>query len=99
MVNPKMTDEEFEVFYNELFEEFGPVEGSGNAGKASVSRNGTRKYQGSTIPAYGGSMEKNPMAAPVKQKKRKSLMGLTICLCLECLGIVGVVLWWLLRIM
>ena len=91
MANPKMTDEEFEAFYSEIFAEFGSTE---DKKKASPARQtGAPRYQGGTAPAYGGSMD-----TPVKQKKQKSLNGLILCMCLECLGIVGVVLWWLLRI-
>ena len=100
MVNPKMTDEEFEAFYSELFAEFGSTEGTKNnntAAKAPARQTAAPRYQTGSAPAYGGSMEKQVVSS--KKKEQKSLNGLIICMCLECLGIVGVVLWWLLRIM
>ena len=95
-MNPKMTDEEFEAFYEELFEEFGdaPV----NSPKAAPPA-GKQRYQGHSAPAYGGSLGERKQVKTQAPRKQKGVKGLVICACLECLGIVGVVLWWLLRIL
>lgn len=105
----KMSDEEFERFYADICREFGPASsyknedltkdvpirnhanGYGSAPAAQPSR--------STAPAANRNTyaDNNHSAPPVK--KDNSIKALTIAVCLECLGIVGVVLWWLLMIL
>lgn len=84
LLKQEMNDEEFERFYRDIYEEFGPVE------------------------------EEQPVAAPVKPrpkstyadtpravapKKKKGIRGLVITVCLESVGIIAIVMWWVLRIL
>ena len=75
-------DEEFERFYREIYEEFGPA------------------------------TEEKPVAAPVKKKqstyadapravapkKKKSVKGLVITVCLESVGIMALAAYWIMRL-
>ena len=75
-------DEEFERFYREIYEEFGPA------------------------------TEEKPAAAPVKKKqstyadapravapkKKKSVKGLVITVCLESVGIIVLAAYWIMRL-
>ena len=76
-------DEEFEAFYQDILREFGPDT------KPRRKTSSTRK----TVHQNAYS-DREP--AP---RKEKSVRGLVITLCLEMLGIAGVVLWWVLRIL
>ena len=77
-------DEEFEAFYQDILKEFGPDS------KPRRKTSSTKKT--AKANAYSDSK-------PAKAKKEKGVKGLVITLCLEMLGIVGVVLWWILRIL
>lgn len=113
MLNKHMTDEEFERFYDEIFDEFGPKDRQEEHRKEAPARNvrnyangygsqprqsAPRRYQTGGPAAYGGNLdEEQPRAAA--PAKEKGIRGLVILACAECLGIVGVVLWWMLRIL
>ena len=114
LLRSEMTDDEFETLYDEIYEEFGPEEEdfladspvnpvrirnyANNYGRTEQPRNpAPRGYRTGTAPAYGGEMDDSRYVA--KPGKEKSLTGLVITACLECLAIAGVVLWWLLRIL
>ena len=138
LLRSEMTDEEFERFYDELYDEFGPQEdktddvedlladspartvrnfanGYGREGQVRQNPNRQaaprqagaqqrpvqqRPAQQRTAPqnaGRGGYTDNNRYAAPVK--KQKSIKGLVITACVECVGIVAVVLWWVLRIL
>ena len=120
LLKAEMTDEEFEAFYDELYDEFGPgkreeedylkdspvnnVRGSA-AGtsqnsqprKSAPKQPAPRQYQTGGPAPYGGSLDEDRYAAP--PRKEKGIRGLVICACAECLGIVAVVLWWMLKIL
>ena len=80
-------DEDFESFYNDILREFGPVN----------ENQPVRKSESRPAPA------KKPAAKAKgkkgKKKAKKSIKGLVITLCLECAGIVAIILWWILRIL
>ena len=82
-----MDDEEFEQFYHDIYEEFGPVEEEepANPKPAAAPR------------AKPSTYADTPRA--VAPKKKKGYRGLMITICLECLGIAAVILWWILRIL
>ena len=77
-------DEKFERFYQDIFAEYGPTE---------------------------EQTEETPAAKPVKKakstyadapravapKKKKSVKGLVITICLELVGIAGIIGYWLMR--
>jgi hypothetical protein len=79
----KTEDDDFEQFYQKIFEEFGPVEEQEQP--AAVQKKKTSTY--ADIPR-----------AVAPKKKGKGVRGLLILICLECLGIAGVILWWVLRL-
>ncbi|MBQ7801012.1 MAG: hypothetical protein IJ375_01665 [Oscillospiraceae bacterium] len=93
----KMTDEEFEQFYGELFDEFGPGAEEQKAENVTANAQAAqpRHYQTGHTP-YGGNLDAEPIAAAPRQK---GIKGLVICACLECLGIVAIVAWWALKIL
>ena len=115
----QMTDEEFELFYSELFDEFGPKDHDEDYLKDSPVKNvpsknpqqprqtaaqqaasrqaAARRYQAGP-EAYGGNLDAE-QPKTTTPKKEKGIRGLVILACAECLGIVGVVLWWVLRIL
>jgi hypothetical protein len=76
-------DEEFERFYQDIFDEFGPTEDERTPVAPVKKRRST----------YADA----PRA--VAPKKKKSIKGLVITICLELAGIAAVALWWLLRIL
>lgn len=103
-----MSDEEFERFYADIYREFGPenqnrdedltrdipVRGGGTY--PSEPPRPVRAETERTAPrnTYADTARTAPPA-----KKGGGIRGLVIAVCLECLGIVGVVLWWLLMIL
>ena len=145
LLRSEMTDEEFERFYDELYDEFGPEEeepeemedllagspvnnvrnyanGYGRETQARPNPNRQAAPRQTAQQQYGAqqrpTQQRNPQqysaqqrpqntgrpapessryAAPVK--KQKGIKGLVITACVECAGIVAVVLWWVLRIL
>ena len=78
-------DDAFEQFYREIYEDFGPdLEQEAPRAVAPKSKTG----------AY-----KDAPRAVAPKKKQKGVRGLVILICLELLGIAGVVLWWIQRIL
>lgn len=61
----------------------------------SVPPQGTRSAAPANRSTYSDPASRS-VPAP---KKEKSTRGLKIAICLECLGIVAVVAWWLIRLM
>ena len=88
LLKDEQTDDEFERFYQEIFEEFGPVEEEQTPEAASVRVAAPRMNSYADTPR-----------AVAPKKKDKSIRNLAIVVCLECLGIAAVVLWWVLRIL
>ena len=100
----KDDDDDFELFYKEILDEFGEKE-------PAAAEDTYLKDLLDDVPVHStsGSYGQKPQntrntyadstryAAPVK--KDKSIRTLTVIACLETLGIVGVVIWWLLRIL
>ncbi len=80
-------DEDFERFYSEIYAEFGDQ--TQNSTAAQPHRTQPRK-----APAH--TPDSRYVPAP---PKKKGIRGLVILACLETLGIVGVVLWWVLKIL
>ena len=74
-----MNDEEFERFYQDIFEEFGSGEEE-SAPRAVAPKKNANTYADA------------PRA--VAPKKKKGVKGLVITICLELIGIAAVVLWW-----
>ena len=84
--------DDFESFYQDILSEFGP-ESQKQAPRQSAPA-------ASAKHAYSDQPKKKSAGKPKKKKKKKkSLKGLVITLCLECVGILGIILWWLLRIL
>jgi len=76
-------DEEFERFYREIYEEFGPVTEEQPAAAAPV-----KKKQSTYADA--------PRA--VAPKKKKGVKGLVITVCLESVGILVLAAYWIMRL-
>ena len=93
----EMSDDEFEQFYDDIYDEFGEEE-------TVVQQDAELKAQLSdraqnTVFRSVGPYEEDDEARYVSVPKKKSVRGLVILACLESLGIVTIVLWWLLRIL
>ena len=85
------TDDDFNVMYQDLLREYGPE------ANAPVTKP-VQEPKKTTAKSTGNGKNKKPSAKKGK-KKKKSNKGLVITLCLECAGIVAVILWWILRIL
>ena len=92
LLKNETADDEFERFYHEIYEEFGPVEE-----EEQPVRNYSNHYGNGTGKAKVSTYADIPRA--VAPKKSKGIRGLLITICLECVGIAAVVLWWILRIL
>ena len=84
---PEMEEEDFDLLYEDLLEEFGP----GRVSQPPQKKTHTREDNAYT---YTDNAEKRK-----PRKKRRSIRSLLLILGLECLGILGVLLWWVLRIL
>ena len=84
-------EDDFEAFYQDILQEFGPASQTPPARKSSSSKKQSQKN------AYTDQPKKTSKKSSGKKKKKKSLTGLVVTLCLECAGIVGIILWWLFR--
>lgn len=80
------TEDDFEAFYQDILQEFGPSSQTSPARKPARSKKAPQKQSYSDQPKK-----------PSKKKKKKSLRGLVITLSVECAGIVGIILWWIFR--
>ena len=87
LLKQEMNDEEFERFYHDVFEEFGPDEEDDTPAAAK------QPEKKATKPS---TYADTPRA--VAPKKKKGIKGLLITVCLESVGIIALVLWWVLRI-
>lgn len=86
LLKADVRDEEFEQFYQSIYEEFGP-EMEETPAPAPVKKPQPKKS------AYADA----PRA--VAPKKKKSLRGLVILVCLEAAGILAVIGWWMLKLL
>jgi hypothetical protein len=84
---PQVEEEDFDLLFEELLEEFGPEQ------EAETPKKKTHRKNSDPVYTYTDHAE------PPHRKKRRSIRGLLVTLALECLGIVGVLLWWMLRIL
>ena len=81
--------DDFEQFYQEIYEEFGPVEEEQTPKAAPV--------RPVAAPRHDTYADTPRAVAP--RKKSKAIRNLTVLVCLESLGIAAVVLWWLVKIL
>ena len=81
--------DDFEEFYQEIYEEFGPVEEEQTPVSAPVR---------AAVQPRPNTYADMPRAVAPK-KKSKTNRRLAVLICLECLGIAAVVLWWLVQIL
>ena len=90
---PKMTDEEFERFYAEIYKEFGP--------KSEVKN--TDLLKDVPVRRIPGPYDEPAQQAAYTDGKAARKQGnarvLVLILCLELLGIAGVAAWWVLRLL
>ncbi len=88
-------NDNFEVFYRGILEEFGPEQ------EAAKKQKQTSAHKKSPQSATGNSKKSGKKGTKKGSKKHskkdKSIQGLVITLCVECAGIVAVLLWWVLR--
>ena len=100
-------DDEFERFYADIFDEFGTepkVEETApqpqKSGRNYANGYGTRPEKAEPRKAETAEdyQDTDRRSAPAR-KKKKGNGGLVLLACLECLGIIGVVLWWVLQIL
>ena len=87
LLEQEMNDEEFERFYQDIFEEFGP--GDEDVAPVAPKQPVKKAVKPST---YADT----PRA--VAPKKKKGVMGLVITICLEIIGIIALTLYWVLQI-
>ena len=85
LLQNEMDDDAFERFYHDILEEFGP--GSEQEAPGAVAPK-----------AKTGAYKDTPRAVAPK-KKEKGVRDLVLLICVELLGIAGVVLWWLQRLL
>ena len=78
-------DEKFERFYQEIFDEYGPTE---EAPAAAPAPKPVKKPKSTYADA--------PRA--VAPKKKKSVKGLVITVCLESVGIIVLAAYWIMRL-
>ena len=127
----KMSDEEFELFYKEIYAEFGPkdkapvnvnpkveetVAAAVETAEAEIAPEVAAPVVREDTPDEAAAREEAAMAAKViwsvepdeaidentkgvKVKKEKGIRGLVIAICLECLGIAGIVAYWLMYLL
>ena len=96
---PRLSDEQFEKFYSQILTEFGPQSQNEDLLKDVPQRNST-KQNSAGEPKSGKSAAQNTYAdASGHKSKKENNRPLIIAICLESLGIVGVILWWVLRIL
>lgn len=79
------TDEKFERFYQDIYDEFGPTEEEPAAPAAKPVKKPKRTYADA------------PRA--VAPKKKKSVKGLVVLICVELAGIFGIIGYWLMRLL
>ena len=83
---PEVEEEDFDLLYEELLEEFGPDQ-------VSQPKKKTHKTANSGYTYTDNAEQHRP------HKHRRSIRGLLVALCLEALGIMGIMLWWVVRIL
>ncbi len=83
-------DEEFERFYSEIYAEFG------DHSQEDLLKDNPAAEQPQRPQRTPYTDDTRYVPAP---PKKKGIKGLVILACLETLGIVGVVLWWVLKIL
>ena len=88
LLKEEQPDDEFERFYQEIYAEFGPAEGEEAAEPAPARTAAPRTSTYADTPR-----------AVAPKKKDKSIRNLTVAVCLECAGILAVVLWWVLQLL
>ena len=79
-------DEKFERFYQDIFEEYGPTEEEPAEAPAPKPVKKPKSTYADTPRA-------------VAPKKKKSVKGLVITVCVELAGIIGIVAYWLIRLL
>ena len=79
-------DEKFERFYQDIFEEYGPTEEEPVEAPAPKPAKKPKNTYADTPRA-------------VAPKKKKSVKGLVITVCVELAGIIGIVAYWLIRLL
>lgn len=84
---PQVEEEDFDVFYEDILKEFGP-------GQATPAPQKKVHRTVSQATDYTDNAKKHK-----KSKKRRQMKGLIVTLCLECVGIFLVLVWWMLRIL
>lgn len=93
---PKMSDEDFERFYADIYEEFGPQRSAENTDllkDVPVTRIPS-EFDEQPVPETDGYDDVSEPAGKVK-----GTGGLWLLICLELLGIAAVAGWWILRLM
>ena len=88
LLKEEQPDDEFEKFYREIYEEFGPGEEEQKPVAAPARPAAPRASTYADTPR-----------AVVPKKKDKSIRNLTVAICLECVGIAAIVLWWVLQLL
>ena len=79
-------DEKFERFYQDIFAEYGPTEDEP-----------AEKPAAKPVKKPKSTYADTPRA--VAPKKKKSVKGLVITVCVELAGIVGIIAYWMIRLL
>ena len=93
---PVMDDEDFELFYSKICDEFGDKPQSQEEYLKEML-SGEDEAAGAEAPEEQAGTAEKKQAAPVK--KDHSIRNLTVLIVLEVLGILGVAAWWILRLL
>ena len=93
------TDDAFERFYSELYEEFGPKAAEEETPEDLLEDVPVRRIPGpyDNKKASRSDYADHRTVQPVR--KHKSNAPLVLLIILECLGIAGVVAWWVMRLL
>lgn len=94
------SDEAFERFYSEIYDEFGKQKGTGDLTDDLPVRKkpAAAAVQRQPAPSAQNAYDDQSSYVP-RTKNEKGVGGLAALVCFECLGIAAIVLWWLLRIL
>ena len=84
-------NDDFEALYSDILNEFGPE--TAPSKQKSIS---SQKKPSKNPPSAGKTAKSGKKKA---HKKKKGIKGLVITLCLEIAGVIGVILWWILRLL
>ena len=92
----EQTDDDFERFYSELYKEFGQKPAKEEHVEDLLTDVPVRRIPG----PYDAPASRSDYADQQRTvRKDKDIPKLMLLICLECLGIAGIVAWWIFRLL